>query len=176
MNNKNLLVGDCFTGKTWLLHFLQNKDDDFIYRPTQSLDFIVTYLVEKKILKCKQKKYKLRVCDTTGAERFKNVIVNMVNTRCFDTVFLIYNPAKYKTLSYIKDFYQNCDEKKNVKWFVISMETEYPLTTLTNVEKWCDENNIKHILFDQLTKEIYDENGLIQKNTFLSYFNLERTS
>ena len=169
---KILMLGEAYVGKTCLIR--RYVENEFIsnYQSTIGIDFF------SKKLKINNKEIKLKIWDTAGEERFRNITNQYYNRT--DGIILVFDLTNLNTMYKIKYWIEQINEKINcndISLVLIGNKSDLERQiSYESCEKFSEDLNIKYFessalsgenvneFFDYLVNEIINKKNIMEKN------------
>ena len=137
---KIALLGDSSTGKTSFLNVLNEKRIDNM-TSTVGLENTIFYAY------IKNKRYKIKICDTAGQENFRSLTSNYIKD--MDGFLLFFDVTKkdtFNSIDYWREFINNNNYSKEIILLANKIdESDKREVKKTDAKEYAEKNNIKYI-------------------------------
>ena len=137
---KIMTLGNSSVGKTsFILKYTENSFNEK-YASTIGIDYKI------KVLKIKERNYKLFLYDTTGQERFRSLAYNLIKNA--DGILLMYDITNKESFQSIPEWIKNIKEKRGNNFPIILLGNKIDLEEKREVKKedgedFAEEHKIK---------------------------------
>ena len=124
---KIMTLGNSSVGKTsFILKYTENSFNEK-YASTIGIDYKI------KVLKIKERNYKLFLYDTTGQERFRSLAYNLIKNA--DGILLMYDITNKESFQSIPEWIKNIKEKRGNDFPIILLGNKIDLEEKREVKK-----------------------------------------
>ena len=169
---KILMLGEAYVGKTCLIRRYIENVFTSSYKNTIGIDFF------SKTLTINNKEINLKIWDTAGEERFRNLTNQYYNRT--DGIILVFDLTNINTMYKIQYWIDQINEKINrndISLVLIGNKSDLERQiSYENCEKFSEDLNIKYFessalsgenvneFFDYLVNEIINKKNIMEKN------------